>query len=116
MPKKNNANLSPWSLELHKMYEQAIRQLRQKISRGQTYEQAFDTLSGIDHEIRAFIEDDFLKIIIAEEHFGADVPIDDMALFLGLPTRRLEACRDSLLKDMHFESTEHLGKSPKKVL
>jgi hypothetical protein len=111
MRKKNDAKLSPWSPELHKIYEQAVRQLRQKISHGQTYEQAFDTLSDLDHEMRAFIEDDFLKIIIAEEHFGADIPIDDLALFLGLPIRQLEACRDSLLMDMHFESSEHFGKS-----
>jgi hypothetical protein len=97
----------PWTPERHRMYEQAISKLRLRISEGQTYFQAVDTLADLDLEVRTFIEEDFLKILIAEEHFGADVPIEDMALFLGLPLKRIETCRDSLIQEMNVHDASH---------
>ncbi len=106
-PKKPKIHI-PWTPQRHIMYEQAVRELRQRISSGQTYFQAVDTLADLELEVRAFIEEDFLKILIAEEHFGAHVPIEDMALFLGLPLNRIKTCRDRLVKDMNVPNSTHL--------
>lgn len=115
MRRKKIKQNSLWSPERHKLYERAVRSLRQQISNGHTYYQAFDTLVDLDHEMRTYIEDDFLKILIAEEHFGANIAIDDMALFLDLPVHFLESCRDSLLKDMNMESLEYFDTRKKKL-
>lgn len=70
---------------MHREYERAVKKMREELSQGRTYEHAYNTLTDISQEIKTFIKEDFLKIIIAEEHFGAGIEISDIALLLELP-------------------------------
>lgn len=86
--------------EGYRIYETAVAQIRTALANGYTYDQACDALHGIDPGLKAFISDDFLQIIIAEEHFGCGAEIDDLALTLGLPYERLEKAINILLDEM----------------
>ena len=88
--------------EGHRVYETAVEHIRNQLAQGNTYEQACDTLTGIEQEMKQFIVEDFLKILIAEEHFGSGVDIDDMALYLGMPYEELEDAMMALLRDKGF--------------
>ncbi len=88
------------------IYEKAVKRIRHELAHGRTYDQACDTLTDLDHEMRTFIKEDFLKILIAEEHFGAGQEIPDMALVLGLPCEKIEASMLDLLHDMVYESSQ----------
>ena len=97
-----------FSGNLWKIYEHATRIIRKNLDDGQTYEQACKPLNDIDQNLKQFIMDDFLKILIAEEHFGTGVDIDDLALHLGLTYEKIESSRDDLIKDIVRETTEYI--------
>ena len=84
-------------------YEHAIKRIRYGLSKGLTYDQACNSLTDIDNDMKSFVTEDFLKILIAEEHFGSGIDIEDMALLLGLPYERLEACRTAMIEEVDQE-------------
>lgn len=81
-------------------YEQTIRRLRSETSRGKTYDQACQILSDVEKYLHHEIEEDFLKIIIAERHFGDGYGIDDIALLLDVPYGKIEELRNHMLRDL----------------
>ena len=91
----------------YKKYEAAVQKLRLELTRGKTYDQACDSLTDLDQSLKVFVRDEFLKTIIAEEHFGAGVEISDIALLLGLPYEKVESTLLTLLNDMVREAAQH---------
>ncbi len=81
------------------LYEQTVLKMRQEISKGKTFAQACEILKEIDEPLRPLIQDDFLKIIIAEQHFGQGRGIDDVALFLDLPYETVATSREMIMSD-----------------
>ena len=82
------------------LYEQTIRRLRMEINKGKTYDQAWNSLNNIDKHLQGEIGDDFLKILIAERHFGDGYGIDDLALLLDVSYEKIEELRDFMLSDI----------------
>jgi hypothetical protein len=81
------------------LYEQAVLKMRKEIAKGKTFAQACEILQDIKENLRPLIKDDFLKIIIAEQHFGQGRGIDDVALFLDLPYETVEASRAKIMSE-----------------
>ena len=86
--------------EGYTMYEKATQQIRNALANGHTYDQACAKLRGLAASARSFISDDFLKIIVAEEHLGNSTSLDDLTLALGLSRERLEAVVAALLQEI----------------
>lgn len=107
MPSQNLAYYNDFPPELCEKYESAVDKLRHALAKGHTYDQACGTLTDLDQDMQAFVREDFLKTLIAEEHFGAGIEIADMALFLGLSYEKLESSMLTLLHDMANEATMH---------
>lgn len=108
MPSANKKQYVQFTTVMHKEYEQAVKKMREELSQGRTYDHACGTLVDISQEIKSFVKEDFLKIIIAEEHFGAGIEISDIALLLELPYEKVESARLTLLNDMAQETECHL--------
>jgi len=83
------------------LYEQTVLKMRQEISKGKTFAQACEILKEFDESLRPLIKDDFLKIIIAEQHFGQGRGIDDVALFLDLPYETVATSREIIMSDFN---------------
>jgi hypothetical protein len=113
MPFANRKQYVQFNALMHREYERAVKKMREEISQGRTYDHACDTLADISQEIQNFVKEDFLKIIIAEEHFGAGIEISDIALFLELPYEKVESARLALLNDMQQEAECHLERQTK---
>jgi len=108
MSRVNTKQYVQFTAVMHREYEHAVKKLREELSKGRTYEQACDVLIDISHEMKTFVIEDFLKIIIAEEHFGAGIEVSDIALLLDLPFEKVEFAKLTLLKDMMQETESHL--------
>jgi hypothetical protein len=61
------------------IYEDAIKGFQQTIAAGKTLRQAYDSYEIKDKELEKIIQADFLKIIIAERHFGKHQPLEEIA-------------------------------------
>lgn len=88
-----------------KIYEKAVKSIRYNLAKGLTFDEACSRLTDIDQDLKTFITEDFLKILIAEEHFGSGLEIDDIALILGLPSEKIEACRINMIEEVVQEIT-----------
>ena len=96
-------SISDWpgfTPEGYRVYEAATQQIRHALANGHTYDEACSMLCNIPANLKSFISADFLKILIAEEHFGAGVDIKDLAFLLGMPYERINAATLSLLDEM----------------
>jgi len=93
--------------EIH--YEQAVQKMRKEIAKGKTFAQACEILQDIEEYLRPLIQDDFLKIIVAEQHFGEGRGIDDVALFLDLPYETVEASKDKIMSEFDELFSGHLS-------
>lgn len=87
--------------EGYTLYARATQQIRTALAEGHTYDQACENLHDFAASTRAFISNDFLKIIVAEEHLGNGISLDDLALTLGLPPERLETAVAGLLQEIN---------------
>ena len=85
------------------LYEQAIRQMRLEIARGRTYRQACRAIASLDRSLKEVVESDFLKIVIAEKHFGDGSGLDDIALMLDLPYETVAGLKDEMLEEVGEE-------------
>ncbi len=90
--------------ETDKAYEQAESAIRGGLAAGLAFDAACNGVKVQDDSLRAVIIDDLLKMIIAEEHFAKRVPLPELATRLKIPTERLEATRESMLREVE-EST-----------
>lgn len=115
MPFATRKQYGQFTAVMHREYERAVKKMREELSQGGTYDHACDTLAGISQEIQRFVKKDFLKIIIAEEHFGAGMEISDIALLLELPHEEVESARLALLNDMAQETEGHLERRTKRI-
>ena len=88
--------------------------MREELSQGRTYNHDCDTSPDISQEIQTFVKENFLKIIVAEEHFWAWIETSDIALLLELPYEKIELAKQSLLNDMIQETESHLSQQTKK--
>jgi hypothetical protein len=91
------------------LYEQAVQKMRKEIAKGKTFAQACEILQDIGKNLRPLIQDDFLKIIVAEQHFGEGRGIDDVALFLDLPYETVEASKDKIMSEFDELFSGHLS-------
>lgn len=111
----NTPDWSRLTTEGHTIYENAVQQIRHALAHGRTYDQACETVHGLTEQDRAFIREDFLKIIVAEEHLGSGKTMDDLALTLGIPFARLEEAMDSLLHELNRAAAETVPSFPPMV-
>lgn len=91
--------------EGYRMYEKATQQIRTALASGHTYDQACKNLHGLPARAKAFISDDYLKIIVAEEHLGNGTSLENLAFTLGLSQDRLETAVMSLLHEINRAAT-----------
>ena len=102
---------NPLSDEESRIYEDAVAALREETDQGRTFDQACERLKDIEPELRALIIDDFLKILIAEDHFGSGKGLDDIALYLGIPFETVETARDEMLEEVGQEMADQYRKN-----
>ena len=81
------------------LFDRAVSKMRHELAKGKTFAEACEVLHDIDEKLRPLIKDDFLKIVIAEQHFGQGRGIDDVALFLDLPYEIVEASRTRIMRE-----------------
>ncbi|OKY75435.1 MAG: hypothetical protein BM485_06705 [Desulfobulbaceae bacterium DB1] len=97
------------------LYEQAVLRMRREIAKGKTFSQACEVLKDIEENLRPIIQEDLLKIIIAEQHFGQGRGIDDVALFLDLPYDTVEASRTKIISEFDEMFSGQLSNSGSKL-
>jgi hypothetical protein len=77
------------------LYEDAVNKFREAVAAGKTLRQAYETRPVADKELEKIIQADFLKILIAERHFGQRQALEDLARGLDVS---LELIKDTVAR------------------
>jgi hypothetical protein len=86
--------------ETAKAYKEAEDKIREKLASGLDFDTACAAIEVKDEGLKKSIIDDMLKVLIAEEHFGKNVPLDELAKKLGVAPERLETAKAGMIEDV----------------
>ncbi|MCS7215455.1 MAG: hypothetical protein RMI30_00205 [Thermodesulfovibrio sp.] len=89
-----------YSEEESKIYEKAIKEIIQNIKDGMSFRDAVDSVYVEDKELKAFIEDDALKILIAELCYVSKIPFEELANMLKIPLDTIRTANREMLEDI----------------
>ncbi len=87
--------------EESRVYDEAVNKFREAISAGKTLKQAYESYSIADQELRSLIQADFLKILIAERHFGQRLSLEEIA-------KALDVSLD-IIRETHARMLQEVG-------
>jgi YesN/AraC family two-component response regulator len=94
-------------------YEKAISQIREGLEKGLDFESACSAIEVDDEKLKKHIIDDMLKVIIAEEHYNKNIPLDKLAAALKVSVDRLESAKAEMLEDVKNSSIKAFYKALK---
>ena len=100
-----------YSPEEDRIYTESIGKIREGMKNGLTFDKACDAISVADEELKGFILDDALKIMIAEIHYGKGVSLGEVARVLNIPVGKVSVASLEMLEDAGVAAAELNRKS-----
>ncbi len=97
--------------EKDKAYEKATAKIREGLAKGLDFDTACAAVDVEDESLKIHIIDDMLKVLIAEEHFQHDLPLDELSKKLNVSLERLETAKIEMLDDVKNSSIRAFYKS-----
>jgi hypothetical protein len=88
------------------IYHEAMDRIMEGLQNGLAFQDACDVVQVADGELKRFIEDDALKIMIADMHYKKGVALEEIAGMLKLPTDIIIKANDEMLEDISVSSAE----------
>lgn len=107
MPDFNFRQFTP---EEDQVYEEAVRVYREAIAAGTKLKEAYEAFPVADAELRALIQADFLKIMIAERHFAKREDLQQVAADLGVPLDLVKEAYGRMLQEVGVTAANEFGK------
>ena len=92
-----------------RIYEEAVNKYREAVAAGKTLRQAYEGHSVADKELETLIQADFLKIMIAERHFGKGEPLDAIARSLDVPADLVKNTHARMLQEVGVTAASQFG-------
>ena len=99
--------------ETDKAYEKAIFQIREGLAKGLDFDSACASIKVENEELKRHIIDDMLKVILAEEHYNKNIPLDKLSAALKISVDRLETAKHEMLEDVKNTSIKAFYKGLK---
>jgi hypothetical protein len=85
--------------EEDKIYEEAVNKYREAVAAGKTLRQAYEGHLVADKELETVIQADFLKIMIADLHFGKGTSLAEVARLLSVPNELVRDTKNRMLQE-----------------
>ena len=102
--------LKEFSPEEGRIYEEAVNHYREAIAAGKKLKDAYAAYTVNNEELRAIIHADFLKILIAERHFGGRVSMEALAGELDVPLDLLKQTLSRMLQEVGITAQDQFIK------
>lgn len=102
-----------FTAEEDRIYAEAVGKLREAITQGKTLRQAYDSVPVENKELEKLIQADFLKIMIAERHFGKRQPLEEIAKSLDVSLDLLKDALARMLQEVGVTAGQQMSTPPK---
>jgi DNA transposition AAA+ family ATPase len=93
----------------NRIYEEAISRFRSVLEAGKSLREAYESYSIEDKDLENLIRADFLKIVIAERHFGKGQTLEDLAGALGVPLELVQDTKNRMLQEAGVTAASQFG-------
>ncbi|MBF0143396.1 MAG: hypothetical protein HQL57_06630 [Magnetococcales bacterium] len=94
------------SEEEDRIHTESIALIREAVQAGKKWERIVKELKVADAALKQIILDDFLKVTIAEHHFGQGEGLKAIAKRMHLPMAALVAAKESMIDEVRAASEE----------
>lgn len=102
-----------YSPEEDRIYSEAITKIREGMQNGLTFDKACDSINVEDEELKEFILDDALKIMLAEMHYGKAMPLEEVAKILNVSMGRISKASLEMIEDAGIAAAKMYNESNK---
>jgi hypothetical protein len=92
-----------------RIYEEAVNRFREAIAAGKTLRQAYESYAISDKELETVIQADFLKIMIAELHFGKGQSLEEVAKALSVSNDLIQDTKKRMLQEAGVTAANQFG-------
>lgn len=92
-----------------RIYEEAIAKFREAVAAGKNLRQAYESYPIADKELENLIQADFLKILIAERHFGKNESFEAIAVALGITIDLVKETHARMLQEVGITAANQFG-------
>lgn len=96
--------------EESKIHRAGFKVVFDGMQKGLGFDDACAGLQVVAPGMRQVIIDDYLKVTIAEQHFEAKRPLEEVAADLKLPVERVEAARADMMREVEKAAVDHYRK------
>lgn len=91
------------------IYDEAVNKFREAIASGKTLRQAYESYAIADKDLEKVIQVDFLKILIAERHFGQRQPLEEIARALDVSATLITETHARMLQEVGVTAASQFG-------
>ncbi len=95
-----------YSEEEDKIYSEAMNGIMEGLKNGLTFQESCSAVIVEDEQLKKFIVDDALKIIIAETHYEKGHPLKHVADALCVPIEVVEKANAEMIEDVEITASE----------
>jgi hypothetical protein len=95
--------------EEDRIYSEAVGKFKEAVAAGKTLSQAYETYAIADEELKSLVQADFLKILVAERHFGQRQQLDQIATDLGVSRDLLKSTLARMLQEVGVTAAAQAG-------
>ena len=95
-----------YSEEEDDVYQEVLPRILESLKEGCSFYKACDDVQIEDKELKAFIVDDALKILIAELHYKQGCPLHDIAGQLEVPEDVINKANREMIQDVSLTASE----------
>lgn len=100
-----------YSEEESQIYDTAMQEIMANIKSGMTFQEAVDRVNVEDSQLKSMIEDDALKILIAELCYVSKIPFEELAKMLSIPIERIREANFEMLEDIQMTLNNTFNKN-----
>jgi hypothetical protein len=88
------------------IYHETMKKIMEGLTRGLPFNEACNLVKVPDEQIRGFIEDDALKIVIADMHYSKGISLEQVAEELNVQVDMIRRANAEMLQDIEMTSME----------
>lgn len=88
------------------IYHESMNRIMEGLRSGLPFSDACGSIDVSDEKLRAFIEDDALKILIADMHYTKGVSLEQIAEEMKIQMEMLTKANAEMLQDIEISSQE----------
>ena len=89
-----------------KIYEMAMDKIMKGLKEGLSFHECCNSLTIEDEELKGFITDDALKIVIADMHYNRGLSLEHVADTIQLPMDVINKANEEMMEDVEITTIE----------